>query len=92
MCICFYVGFIWHNKWSSKLIEIYGKPDCVNCNMAKMFCEKHNYDYSYKSLGTDFDRAEMLMHFPNARSYPQIKIDGESIGGYTELTTWAPLL
>jgi glutaredoxin len=26
--------------------------------------------------------------FPGARTFPQIKINGDSIGGYTELEAW----
>ena len=35
-------------------------------------------------LDVDFNREDMLAKFPTARTFPQIKIDGESIGGYTE--------
>ena len=37
-----------------------------------------------KKLGTDFDGLEMFETFPSARTFPQIIVDGEKIGGYTE--------
>ena len=46
-------------------------------------------EYSYQSLGTDFDREEMLEKFPGARTFPQIRIHGENIGGYTEFAEWS---
>ena len=47
------------------------------------------YEYTYKSLGTDFGREEMLEWFPGARTFPQIRVHGENIGGFTELETWS---
>lgn len=70
------------------MIEIYGKTQCPYCDMAKKLCEQQGYDFVYKSLGTDFDREEMMNTFPTARTFPQIKVNEESIGGYTELLYW----
>jgi glutaredoxin len=51
-------------------------------------CERENYEYSYKELDKDFTREEFFNTFPTARTFPQIKIDGSDIGGYTELEAW----
>jgi glutaredoxin len=67
------------------MIIIYGKTQCPYCDMAKNMCEQKGIDYEYKQLGTDFDRNEMLETFPGARTFPQIIVDGNKIGGYTEL-------
>jgi len=67
------------------MIIIYGKTQCPYCDMAKNLCEQKGLDYEYKQLGTDFDRDEMLSTFPGARTFPQIILDGQKIGGYTEL-------
>jgi len=37
-----------------------------------------------KKLGKDFDRDFMMEEFPGARTFPQIRVDGENVGGYTE--------
>ena len=42
----------------------------------------------YKQLDEDFDRNAFFAMFPSARSFPQIKVDGNSIGGYTDLESW----
>ena len=67
------------------MIEIWGKTMCPYCDMAKRLCETNGYDFTYKQLGEDFDREEVFEHFPNARTFPQITMDGEYIGGFTEL-------
>ena len=70
------------------MIEIFGKEPCPFCDRAKQLCEKEGLEYTYQSLGKDFDREKMLEMFPTARTFPQIKVDGKSIGGYTELVEW----
>jgi glutaredoxin-related protein len=35
-------------------------------------------------LDTDFTREQMFEKFPSARTFPQITVNGELIGGYTE--------
>ena len=67
------------------MIKIYGKPQCPFCDKAKAFCEMRKLEYTYKSLGTDYTKEELLENFPGARSVPQIRINGENIGGYDKL-------
>jgi glutaredoxin 3 len=52
--------------------------------LAESFIQESNHKYEKFMLGQDFDRDKMLEMFPTARTFPQIKIDGESIGGYNE--------
>jgi glutaredoxin len=70
-------------------IEIYGKTFCPYCDKAKALCEREGYEYSYKELDKDFSRDEFFDIFPTARTFPQIKIDGNDVGGYTELEAWS---
>jgi glutaredoxin 3 len=67
------------------MIEIYGKPNCGYCNMAKQICESKGLDFVYKSLDVDYKQDEFFEKFPAARTFPQIIMDGEAIGGFTEL-------
>ena len=39
------------------------------CDRAKALCEQIGEEYTYKSLGTDFDRDEMLETFFGARTF-----------------------
>ena len=66
------------------MIEIYGKPQCPSCVKAKQLCEMRQLSFEYKQLGTDFDREEIMEMFPGARTFPQIIVDGNKIGGYQE--------
>jgi glutaredoxin len=70
------------------MIEIYGKPQCPYCESAKQLCETRNFKYTYKSLGTDYTREELLESFPSARTVPQIIVNGTKIGGYTDLVKY----
>lgn len=70
------------------MIEIWGKPQCPFCDKAKALCEMRGYNYVYKSLGTDYTREELLETFPNARTVPQIIVNGTKIGGFSELSNY----
>lgn len=70
------------------MIEIYGKTACAHCDAAKKLCEMKNIEYTYKQLDKDFTRDEVLELFPGARTFPQIKVNGNSIGGYDNLTKY----
>jgi glutaredoxin len=39
-------------------------------------------------LDEDFTREELFEQFPGARTFPQIRIDGEIVGGYNDFETW----
>jgi glutaredoxin len=49
-----------------------------------MIQERSDISYSVLKLGQDFTREDVLSEFPNARTFPQIKIDGSNIGGWSE--------
>jgi len=70
------------------MIEIFGKPQCPFCDKAKLLCQTHRYKFKYRQLGEDFTREELFEQFPNARTFPQIRINGDPIGGYDELEKW----
>ena len=67
------------------MIIIYGKTQCGYCDAAKNLCETHGYDYEYKQLDKDFTREVIMEEFPGARTFPQITVSGNKIGGYDEL-------
>ena len=70
------------------MIEIWGKPHCPFCEKAKFLCQQQRYQFTYKQLDEDFTREELLEQFPEARTFPQIRTDGEYIGGYDEFKKW----
>tara|TARA_B100001057_G_C22069710_1_gene651556 strand:+ start:36 stop:290 length:255 start_codon:yes stop_codon:yes gene_type:complete len=66
------------------MIEIWGKPQCGYCDAAKRLCESRKFKFVYKQLGEDFDREQIFENFPGAKTFPQIKINDNVIGGYDE--------
>ena len=71
------------------MIEIYGKDACTFCAKAVGLADVLDLNYVYKKLGVDFTREELFEMFPNARTFPQIVVDGEHIGGYEQFVIHA---
>ena len=69
-------------------IEIWGKPACPSCMKAKQLCETRKLAYTYKELGKDFEREQVFEEFPTARTFPQIKVNGNAVGGYEQFTQY----
>ena len=74
-------------------IEIYSKTNCMYCDRAvhiaqQMIQETSEHSYNKYMLDEDFTREELLEKFPNARTFPQIVIDGENIGGYSNFLNY----
>ena len=65
-------------------VEIYSNPACPFCVQAKNLAEREGLELTYKMLDEDFDRETLMETFPGARTFPQIIVDGEKIGGFTE--------
>ena len=68
----------------SLTVEIFGKDNCPFCDKAKGLAEREGHELTYKMLDEDFDREALMETFPGARTFPQIIVDGEKIGGFTE--------
>ena len=67
-------------------VEIYSKTNCVFCNKAKIKLQKHNP--KIHMLDEDYSREDFFKKFPNAKTFPQIIINAEHVGGYAELKHW----
>ena len=71
-------------------IEIYSKDNCPFCDkavrLAQQLVQESPNKYVVYKLGVDFELHELLERVPTARTFPQIMIDGENIGGYTEFS------
>ena len=65
-------------------VEIYSKPNCPFCVQAKGLAEREGHELTYKMLDEDFSREQLFEVFPTARTFPQIIVDGNKIGGFTE--------
>ena len=70
------------------LVEIWGKPGCPYCERSKQICKKFGLNYIYHQLDEDFTREELLEKFPYAKSFPQIVVDGEYVGGHDDFVKY----
>ena len=69
-------------------IIVYSKNNCVFCSKAKALLKNLGLEYEEKTLEKDFgsDPSKLIEDIgKNVRTMPQIKIDGEMIGGYNQL-------
>lgn len=70
-------------------ITIYSKNNCIYCNKAKALVKNLGLEYEEKKL-EEFDSPQAMLEDigKNVRQMPQIKIDGELIGGYNQLVEY----
>jgi glutaredoxin 3 len=77
---------------------IYTKDHCPYCTRAKALFDKHSITYDEKIIGVTngddrklksnqslSDRTELLSVYPDAKTVPQIWLDGRHIGGHDDL-------
>lgn len=65
---------------------VWSQPNCQGCSMAKMLIERQGFQYSERMIGVNgVSKEDFLKAVPNARSVPQIFMDGKLVGGYNEL-------
>lgn len=72
-------------------IQIYSKSNCIYCSKAKALLKKLGHEFEEKTLEGDFggDASKLIEDIgKNVRTMPQIKIDGELIGGYNQLVEY----
>lgn len=72
-------------------IEIYSKYNCPYCIKAKQAFEQKGYEYIEYQIGSDASkedvqsRVDALGYSVNITTVPQIFIDDDYVGGYSEL-------
>tara|TARA_B100001057_G_scaffold107542_3_gene105162 strand:- start:16828 stop:17058 length:231 start_codon:yes stop_codon:yes gene_type:complete len=69
----------------SKKVEIYSKSNCSYCVMAMNFFNSKGIKYVVHNADEPEVFQEMIERNPTARTVPQIFIDDNLIGGYTDL-------
>ena len=67
-------------------VTVYGRTGCTYCDKAKELLEYKEISYNYIDINEDFDAAlELKNKYGMFKTVPQIVIDNELIGGYTDL-------
>jgi glutaredoxin len=64
---------------------VWSKDQCPYCDQAKALLKSRNIEFEERNVSQDWTREQLLEAVPNARTVPQIFLDGKLVGGYTEL-------
>nr|NDG05667.1 glutaredoxin [Oxalobacteraceae bacterium] len=64
---------------------IYTKDMCPYCEQAKLLLRSKNIAYEERNINRGYTREQLLEAVPGARTLPQIFLDDQLIGGFTEL-------
>jgi glutaredoxin len=64
---------------------VWSKDNCTFCDQAKALLEQRNIEYEERKIGHGYSREDLLEVVPTARAVPQIFVNNNHIGGFTEL-------
>jgi glutaredoxin len=64
---------------------VWSKDNCTFCDQAKALLKQRNIAYEEKKIGHGYTREDLLEAVPTARTVPQIFVNNNHIGGFTEL-------
>lgn len=68
-------------------VTVFGRKGCSYCDKAVAYLDRLNIEHTYIDVNEDFEAAlDLAKTFGQYKTVPQIVIDNELIGGYTELT------
>jgi len=70
-------------------VVIYSKDNCSWCDKAKYLLEQKGYVYQELKYGVDYTKEDLSQKLgPHVKlTTPQIFIDNDLVGGYTDLVT-----
>jgi glutaredoxin 3 len=66
-------------------VIVYTTEPCGFCRVAKALLDKRGVDYEEINLAKDAEGREELVTRTGMMTFPQVVIDGETLGGYQEL-------
>lgn len=69
-------------------VDIYTKTNCSFCAKAKAWFQEHDIPYTEHDVSTAAAFSEMKERLPDARTVPQILMDGHLIGGFDTLMAY----
>jgi len=67
-------------------IQIYSTQQCPYCVRAKALLQTKGLSYEEIDVSNDINMMQEMITRSGNRSIPQVFIDGDSVGGYLELT------
>ena len=66
-------------------VIVWSKYHCAYCDRAKALLEFNNIAYEEHRIGDGYTREDLLEVVPDARTVPQIFINGQRVGGLAGL-------
>ncbi|WP_087024649.1 glutaredoxin [Thaumasiovibrio subtropicus] len=66
-------------------IEMFSKDNCTQCIAAAHWLAQQGHQVETLKLSVDFDNQTLFTLFPNARTYPQFRLNGDTIGDFSTL-------
>ena len=66
-------------------LTVIARENCIYCRLAIRLLEEKELKFELLMLGVDFEREEFESLVPGAKTFPQILVNGVSIGGYEDL-------
>jgi glutaredoxin len=66
---------------------VWSKPACPYCDKAKALLKLKGIEVEERVVGNGYTKEQLIEAVPGARSVPQIFLDNNLIGGFTELRT-----
>jgi len=64
---------------------VWSKYHCSYCDQAKQLLKMKGIEFEERKIGDGWTKEELLEAVPTARTVPQIFLDEEYVGGFTEL-------
>ena len=64
---------------------VWSKNACPFCDQAKNLLKSKGIEFEERNVSTDWTKEQLLESVPMARTLPQIFLDDNYIGGFTEL-------
>ena len=64
---------------------VWSKYNCPYCDQAKALLKQRGIEFEERKIGDGWTKEDLLEAVPTARTVPQIFLNEELIGGFTEL-------
>ena len=66
---------------------VWSIDQCPYCDQAKALLKSRDIEFEERNIQHGWTREQLLEAVPNARTVPQIFLDDQLVGGFTELRT-----
>lgn len=67
---------------------VWSKYHCPFCDQAKALLKMKGIAFEERNINEDWTKEQLLEAVPTARTVPQIFLDDQHIGGFTELRAY----